>query len=275
VVDVPLIILITAALLGLVESALHVTTPTQPPFTMVIGWIALYSFGTYWALNIRRALAVRLYRSQALGIGLVAASVIVLVFSEIIIAALSRPGGSGPFGEPVELPFSYFAIIVLFYWVDVSVRTARRSDPLLRDTLYWTRLRIIAWAGIILLIAFNSLYVLYLMIDTGLPLDVAPNLPPVLNIVSFMSFLSPVLLGAIFLPLGALRSRDPTIRRHLGWFCLFVLLILATSLIFLAQLIPVPSSFEALLYIAVTTVPPWHSASGATFFVAVPGRLHR
>ena len=218
---------------------------------MVIGWLLLYSFGTYRALSIRRALAVRLYRSQALGIGLIASSVILLVFSEIIIATLSRPGGSGPFGEPIELPFSYFAVIVLFYWVDASVRAARRSDPLLRDTLHWGQLRIVVWVGIILLIVFNSLYVLYLMIDTGLPLDVAPNLPAILNFVSFMSYLSPIILGAIFLPLGALRSRDPTMRRHLGWFLLFVLLILVTSLVFLVLLIPVPSNLEALRYVAV------------------------
>lgn len=103
----------------------------------------------------------------------------------------------------------------------------------------------------ILLIAFNSLYVLYLIVYTGLPLDVMPNLSPILNFVSFMSYLSPVLLGAIFLPLGALRSRDPTMRRHLGWFLLFVLLILVTSLLFLVLLIPVPGNLESLVYVAV------------------------
>ncbi len=246
-VDLPLIILITTSLFGLAETVLQGAKPNQPAFAMLIGWILLYLFGTYWSLSIRRALAVRLYRSQALGIGLIAASILLLVFSEIIIAAISRPGGSGPFGEPLELPFSYFAILVIFYWIDASLRAGRRSDPLLRDTLRWTQLRIVVWTGIILSIAFTSFFVPYLIVETGLPVDVAPNLPPIVNFVSETPFYLPIILGSILLPLVALRSRDQTLRRHLEWFFLFLLLILATFLIFLALLIPVPSSLEAFL----------------------------
>lgn len=221
---------------------------------MVIGWIVLYSYGTYWSLSFRRALAVRLYRSQALGIGLVSASVVLLVFSQIAVAIISRPGGSGPFGEPIFLPFSDFTILVIFYWIDASVRAARRSDPLLRDTLHWTQLRVVAWAGIIVSIALTSLYVLFLIVETGLPVDVVPNLPPVIDFVSMIPFYLPVILGSIFLPVGALRSRDPALRWHLGWFFLFLLLLLVTSILFFVLLIPVPSSLERLLNIGLTYV---------------------
>jgi hypothetical protein len=40
-----------------------------------IAALLILSYGTYWALEIRRALAVRLYRSRVLGIGLLGISV--------------------------------------------------------------------------------------------------------------------------------------------------------------------------------------------------------
>src|ERR1700733_5624912 len=96
--------------------------------------LLVLSYGAYWAFEIRRALAIRLYRSQALGIGLLAVSV--------GLAQLYYTG-SIFYGWPPELTFAsiLFFAFALFYWTNTSIRAARLSDPLLRDTFRWTRLR--------------------------------------------------------------------------------------------------------------------------------------
>ncbi len=93
-------------------------------------------YAAYWAFVIRRALAVRLYRNQALGIGILAIAVaLTQVNATISNYSANYPGF-------LTIIFPYFTTLTLFYWIDTSVQAGRRSDPLLRDTLHWKGLRV-------------------------------------------------------------------------------------------------------------------------------------
>jgi hypothetical protein len=200
----------------------------------------VFLFASYEALAIRRALAVQLYRSQALGIGLVAISFMILFAFTLSVVPFLPPGTCGPFGTPINYPFTYFAWLVLFYWIDASVRAARRSDPLLRDTLRWNRVRIVVWALLIGSIAVTSSIVLYLVVGTGLSILAQANLPfggPGASPLNFLASFVPIIAGAIYLPLAASRSRNPTLRRHLAWFGLGLLFLVATLFSFNLSLV--------------------------------------
>jgi hypothetical protein len=227
--DVPLstlTIIFALAIMASVIPALSSVGMLLPIFGLLI----LLLFPAYASFNIRRALVVRLYRDQALGIGLVAIGLVLLIVSEFFIAIEQPPNSPGPFGTPIDLPFFYFAWLVLFYWIDSSIRASRRSDPLLRDTFYWKQVRIVVWAVNLVSIGLTSLYTLYLVVATGASLIVSPTPPPMLNLVSQIPIYVPILFGAIYLPAVAFRSRDPTLKRHLRWFGIFVVAFLAASL---------------------------------------------
>jgi hypothetical protein len=88
-----------------------------PPYGTVagtVGFSIVFLFASYEAITIRRALAVPLYRSQALGIGLVAFSFVLLSAAQTSMVSFLPPGSSGPFGTPANYPFIFFTWIVLF-----------------------------------------------------------------------------------------------------------------------------------------------------------------
>ncbi len=198
-----------------------------------LGFFAVFAFASYEALAIRKALAVRLYKSQALGIGLVALALILLTSFQLSVVPFLPPN-TGPFGTPINYPFIYFAWLVLFYWIDASIRAARRSDPLLRDTLRWSRVRIAVWTVMVASIILTSSIVLYQVTVTGLSIFAQLHLPfgGPQGALNLLSFFPPVIFGAIYVPLSAYRSKDPTLRRHLAWFGLFLLSFVALLISF-------------------------------------------
>ncbi len=210
----------------------------QPNGTVVAlaGGLLLLVLAAYQASVIARALAVRLYRNQALGIGLVAVANFVLVAGQTIIVALQPPNGGGAYGTTANWPLIFFTWIVLFYWIDASVRASRRSDPLLRDTLLWSRVRLAVWAVMLGSMAAILIISAYLVATTGLSLVAQVTSPYVQpgsrGILTFLAFFPPIIFGAIYLPIAAYRSRDPTLRRHLSWFGMFILLYLGVLLSF-------------------------------------------
>ena len=103
-------------------------------------------YAAYWAFGIRRALAVNIYRSQALGIGLVAVSFAILVFESVIRVFIIPLTQHYSF---ISLVILFIVFLVLFYWIDATMISARRSDPLLRDSLHWSKLRILPWIVIV------------------------------------------------------------------------------------------------------------------------------
>jgi hypothetical protein len=178
--------------------------------------LLVLSYGAYWAFEIRRALAVRLYRSQALGIGLLAISV--------GLAQLYYTGSTF-YGWPPELSFAsiLFFVLTLFYWTNTSVRASRQSDPLLRDAFRWSRLRLLLLALIIAAVIFDSANILYNILNG---LAITGTATGFLAITFEIPVLVPIVAAALVLPVVGLRSRDPVLRKHLLWFGLFAVFLL-------------------------------------------------
>lgn len=174
------------------------------------------AYVVYWAFAIRRALAVHLYRKQAVGIGLVAiGGEFILVFLSLALIydlklLLVRKFSLLFFAWGLS---SVVFAFVVFYWVDASMLAARRSDPLLRDTFGWRRLRIL----------FSSLLVVLSVAAILLPYSSFYSNFSVLGIVlGFSPYFPALIVGAMILPIAARRSKDPILHRNLTWFALFV-----------------------------------------------------
>jgi len=176
----------------------------------LIAYVAIISYAVYWAFSIRRALAVRLYRNQELALGFVAASQFLDATSHAVFI-------------PLGFYLAYFvgeAIVslVVIYYIDASVLAGRMSDPLLRDTLHWRRLRTFIWPGIVIyLVAIVSVATYSQYSTGGIPFFT-------LNAVSVLFYLAWGSIFVVAIPLTALRSKDPLLRSHLGWFTAFIAL---------------------------------------------------
>jgi len=180
-----------------------------------IGTVLIYAYATYWSFGMRRILAVRLYRNQALGIGLGSSGFALLNVAFVFNVSFG-------FGAILSLlPFIFF-----FYWIDSSVSAARRSDPHLRDVLRWRQMRVLLWP--LVLFSYVSLYPILTVnrqFQTCLP--VCRSYVDVLFFVPIFVILAS---GALYLPMSAKRSKDTTLRKHFAWFGLFTLCLLAAAL---------------------------------------------
>lgn len=168
----------------------------------------IFLYPAYWAFSIRRAMAVRMYRNQALGIGLVSLG---------MLAAINENTGYA---------FA-FTLLLVFYWVDASFLSARRSDPLLRDSLHWSKLRFVFWALTLVAVLPAEIYGIVTGNLPGLGSDVLSGL-----FIAFF-FLVPASGIALF-AVASRRSGDHMLRRHLAWFGLFALMPTGTILIAVA-----------------------------------------
>ncbi len=187
---------------------------------MLIGSIAItlsISYSAYWAFSIRKALASSLYRRQALGIGLVA------FFGELSFVALALVAAydlNSLLKGLVPPSFQAYGLMViafevaLFYWIDSSILAARRSDPLLRDTFSWRRLRPLFW------ILFLGLEITSIVLPESA--FTSGGLSSTAILLVYLPFIIPVVSGVVILPIAARRSGDATLRRHLIWFAFFV-----------------------------------------------------
>src|SRR5438309_9739380 len=107
---------------------------------LVAALIAGYGYVAYAALAIRRTIAGGAYRKQALGLALVAIS----YATNSVTSFYNSPQTFDIYGQiGFLIGFLSFpiAFLTIFYWVDTSVFAARLTDPLLRDTLRWSRVR--------------------------------------------------------------------------------------------------------------------------------------
>jgi len=211
---------------------------------LVAAEVLIFSYAAYWGFSIRRALYVRVYRNQALGIGLVAVSF--GIFS-VGLAALIYivPGHVNP--SAAVAPLVALGILTVFYWIDVSMLVARRSDPLLRDTLHWTRLRVVFWAGNILGLGLPfAAIIFYVLVPLALGAPCSgfcsfstPPPPPPPSAIPV--FLAPYLLtgvaGLVFLLIAARRSKDINLQRSLGWFGLFAVSLLVRLISIVSQFV--------------------------------------
>ncbi len=170
-------------------------------------WIlvsALFSYAAYWAFTIRRFLVHRLYRRQAswvtgMGIYFVALSSFLAfaIFYSLNTLYVNVLGG--------VLIGSGF--VVIFAWMDSTIRVARLSDPLSRDTLRWSKLRY--FLGLVTV--GGAIGSVFTAINSGFS-QVAP-------------FGGALFFGALALLISARRSGDITLKKHLIWtgLCTFFL----------------------------------------------------
>jgi hypothetical protein len=176
----------------------------------------IFAYTVYSAISIRSALSIRLYRNQALGLGLVALAWILLFFD---FSAFLSNGRYGLFSAGAGL-----VMMMLFYWVDASVLAARRYDPLLRDSLHWRKLRVIFWALIICSTVIAASFASYYQVTTG----VEPKFMYTLGFgfgIGFLPAYIVVIAGIVALPISAYRTKDRFLRRSLEWFGAFVIIL--------------------------------------------------
>lgn len=189
----------------------------------------LFLYSSYWAFVIRRALVTSLYRREALwiaGMGL-----FFVTLSAFLTIALSFQLNSLATNILGGLVISG-GFVLIFLWIDSTVLIARRSDPLFRDTLRWSRIRYFFW-----------------VITIG---GAAGSF--ITAIQSGFSTIAPygglLFIGAIALLISARRSGDPTLRRHLRWtgLCVFLLWLASQAQDPLSRLISDPYLVQSLIY---------------------------
>jgi hypothetical protein len=196
--------------------------------------LLIIAYAAFWAFNIRRALPVKLYRNHALGVAVVAIGLALLDIEWVLIDAAIE-----------QLPYLFLTLfgffIVMFYWIDSAVLSARRADPLLRDSARWIRLRRPLWAIIVITVAFAIGSSVAGYAGYG---DI---------------FLIPFILvgvsGAVVLPLAARHSKDITLNRHLRWFGVFSIFLIGWVLMNLAATVSTAMNPATLLIspLSVTT----------------------
>lgn len=172
--------------------------------TLWIVVVSIFGYSAYWAFIIRGALQQALYKKQALWVGGMAIYFVSL--SSFLTLALTfnvNELSSNILGG--ALISSGF--IIIFLWIDYTVRVARRSDPLGRDAIRWSKLRYL-WG---FFTVGGAIAALFDAITQGIS-SAAP-------------FGGILFIGAIAIIISARRSSDPTLRRHLKWtgLCIFML----------------------------------------------------
>jgi hypothetical protein len=185
-------------------------------YVIAAATVLAYGYTVYATIAIRLKIAGGVYRKQALGLALVATfyclNAITPNYTGTTLDALAFFGA-------LAFPLAF---IMIFYWVDSSMGAARLADPLLRDTLHWSRLRLLIWAVNISATVIPVSYTVYLQLATG----GIPATPPLFLLIIFLTpaYLS-VGSGAIVLLMEVRRIADGTLRQHLKWFGVFLVFI--------------------------------------------------
>jgi hypothetical protein len=178
-------------------SSLDVVTVAVAGLTLCI-----LGYAAFWALNMMRALKVRIYRRHALGVAIVAVGFAVLNVVSVLVDYMILV-------VPAIFLTLFALFIVMFYFIDTAILSARRADPLLRDTAAWQRIRNLAWALMLVSIA----------IAIGTSVAGYSGFGGIF----LLPFILVGVLGVYVLPLAARRSKDITFNRHLKWFGAFVI----------------------------------------------------
>jgi hypothetical protein len=181
---------------------------------------------SYWALIVRRALGIRVYRKQALGIAsialILASTEIATTFDAYIFYKNATAAvGNGGFG------LFFVFLLLLFYCVDSSVLTARRTDPLSRDTLHWSKLRLFLWIPTAIVAAIVIPIDIYSAVLSSNPIPAPASLFTLL----FPAIFIPIVSAVILLPLVARRAGDFALRMQLKWFGVFAASYFVTNIV--------------------------------------------
>jgi hypothetical protein len=145
--------------------------------------VSVLGYTSYKALQIRRSLAVRLYRRQALWLAAIT-GFYTLLTADTFLFVFVFTTTSPVVDEAVSLS-QQAGIISIFAWADTSTRIARRSDPLLRDSLGWTKIRLVAWT-IMVVAAGSTFYFAAGTIIGGGTLDRATSVQEFISVSAFV-----------------------------------------------------------------------------------------
>jgi hypothetical protein len=192
--------------------------------------LALMLLAAYRAFAVRRSLAVGLYRRQALWAGMIASTYVLLFGSNLPFLYLLPPNNW------LDLIASFLqdvGIFFVFAWVDASTLIARRSDPLLRDPVHWTKVRKRLWALMALSLVSSYVFAISLVLQGG-SLSSGPS-PPELAFL-LVIIVVPFGSGAVTIPISASRSGDSVFRKHLKWLSVTMVSFVAITLYFGALL---------------------------------------
>jgi hypothetical protein len=180
----------------------------------------VFAYAAFWAFNIRTGLAVPLYRNQAAGLALV-----ILEAGFISLFVLFFPNNQ------LFIPILWIVDFGIFYWINASMLAARRTDPLVRDTIHWRRLRFLI-LGVAVLGVVTATFLLFSTNNFGAGVGhYNPNAPAFYLVALFTPAFSIFIPAGAGLAMAAYRSRDPSFRRHLSWFGLFALISVAPEIL--------------------------------------------
>jgi len=166
-------------------------------------------YAAYWAFAIRRALVGRIYRNQALWLG-----VLTILFVLLVVAP--TPTGNGLAADFLNNAPTVALTLGFLAFVDSTVPIARRSDPLLRNIIHWEKVRVVAWAVLILVEILTT----YSEIESNNT-----------SSATVAGLIAVALIGAPPMLIGARRSMDPNLRGSLKWFALSLLFFLGIILV--------------------------------------------
>ena len=200
----------------------------------VIGEMIALSFAAYWAIRVWKALAIRVYRKAAFGVALIAT---LLALTEVVNTVSAYLVYGSPFEAIGQGGYGIFFLLLaaLFYYVDASVLASRRSDPRVRNTLHWSKLRILLWIGTLPAAVLVVVANVIMLVTTGPNISGPP--PASLAIILFSGLFIPPISGAIVLPIASRRTADQSLRKQLKWFALFAASIFVFNL-FLTNSVP-------------------------------------
>lgn len=187
--------------------------------------VALYSYGAIWANRIRRALMTPLYKERARWVEIVAIFFAVLVASNLLIRITAPANFYLSF---LEYCITNAAGIVTLAWIDTTIKMARRTDPLNRNTIKWKQLRYVFWTFTFITTTGSLISVVYNHVNFF-----APGGTGGAFITGSFGW---VLFGFIALLLSSRRSKDPTLKEHLKWFGLFLFLVFIVDTVLSAEI---------------------------------------
>jgi cell division protein FtsW (lipid II flippase) len=130
--------------------------------------------------------------------------------------------------------------IVTLAWIDTTIKVARRSDPLNRNTFHWKQLRYFVWFFTFLTTAGSLFSVLLFRANYF-------NAPGGNGGAFIAGSFGWVFLGLIALYLSFRRSRDSILREHLKWLGLFLFLLLLVDTVLSRDFLAFRIADEALL----------------------------
>ena len=196
----------------------------------------VFAYVAYLALKIRRGFVVQLYRNQALGIAAIAAY---LTAQAGISFLLPSPANSS-YAETLAWALTNLAGGVPFFlWIDATARVARKSDPYERDSLNWSKLRYVVIVVAIVSAALGLVIAPTVVASFG---SYVPSYSLLANIVGNVPFAAILLAGLAILSLGAIRSKDITLRRHIFWLAVFFFTFIITFAVTVIYTLLVPSA---------------------------------